>query len=124
LGGSSVSLGVTASPQGSRSSKASFRSVLVPTGRQWGLSGLVNWLILMLILTSRCSDSQIIVDAPAIIQSAAESSLKTNLNSNFTFDSFVEGKSNQLAFAAAQQVAENPGGSYNPLFIYGGVGLG
>jgi len=62
--------------------------------------------------------------SPAIVRSAAESSLKTNLNSNFTFDSFVEGKSNQLAFAAAQQVAENPGGSYNPLFIYGGVGLG
>ena len=60
----------------------------------------------------------------AIIKSAAESSLKTNLNKNFTFDSFVEGKSNQLAFAAARQVAENPGGSYNPLFIYGGVGLG
>ena len=69
-------------------------------------------------------ESRIIVDAPATIQSAAETSLKTNLNNNFTFDSFVEGKSNQLAFAAAQQVAENPGGSYNPLFIYGGVGLG
>jgi len=47
-----------------------------------------------------------------------------NLNSTFTFESFVEGKSNQLAHAAAQQVAENPGGSYNPLFIYGAVGLG
>ncbi len=46
------------------------------------------------------------------------------LNEVFTFDNFVEGKSNQLARAAAQQVAENPGGSYNPLFIYGGVGLG
>lgn len=46
------------------------------------------------------------------------------LNKNFTFNSFVEGKSNQLAHAAAQQVAENAGGSYNPLFIYGGVGLG
>ena len=64
------------------------------------------------------------VEAPAIIRSAAETSLKTNLNNEFTFDNFVEGKSNQLAFAAAQQVAENPGGSYNPLFIYGGVGLG
>jgi chromosomal replication initiator protein len=66
-------------------------------------------------------------EAPAVLtslKSAAESSLKTNLNKNFTFESFVEGKSNQLAFAAAQQVAENPGGSYNPLFIYGGVGLG
>ena len=49
---------------------------------------------------------------------------ESNLNHNFTFDSFIEGKSNQLARAAAQQVAENPGGSYNPLFIYGGVGLG
>jgi chromosomal replication initiator protein len=49
---------------------------------------------------------------------------ESNLNHTFTFNSFVEGKSNQLARAAAQQVAENPGGSYNPLFIYGGVGLG
>ncbi|MBM95435.1 MAG: chromosomal replication initiator protein DnaA [Oceanospirillaceae bacterium] len=46
------------------------------------------------------------------------------LNASFTFKSFVEGKSNQLAHAAARQVAENAGGSYNPLFIYGGVGLG
>jgi chromosomal replication initiator protein len=41
-----------------------------------------------------------------------------------TFDTFVNGKANQLARAAAMQVAENPGGSYNPLFLYGGVGLG
>ena len=46
------------------------------------------------------------------------------INSDFTFDSFVEGKSNQLAKAAAIQVAGNPGKAYNPLFIYGGVGLG
>lgn len=51
-------------------------------------------------------------------------SIEHNLNTNFTFDTFVEGKANQLAAAAARQVAENPGGSYNPLFIYGGVGLG
>ncbi|RTE65428.1 chromosomal replication initiator protein DnaA [Amphritea opalescens] len=49
---------------------------------------------------------------------------QSNLNQSFTFNSFVQGKSNQLALAAAQQVADNPGGSYNPLFIYGGVGLG
>jgi len=46
------------------------------------------------------------------------------LNADFTFSTFVEGKSNQLAKAAAQQVAENPGRAYNPLFLYGGVGLG
>jgi chromosomal replication initiator protein len=50
--------------------------------------------------------------------------VESNLNANFTFDSFVEGKSNQLSRAAALQVAENPGNAYNPLFIYGGVGLG
>lgn len=46
------------------------------------------------------------------------------LNPTLTFDNFVIGKANQLAFAAASQVAELPGHSYNPLFIYGGVGLG
>jgi len=46
------------------------------------------------------------------------------LNGEFTFATFVEGKSNQLAKAASCQVAENPGRAYNPLFIYGGVGLG
>ena len=46
------------------------------------------------------------------------------LNSDFSFATFVEGKSNQLAKAASFQVAENPGRAYNPLFLYGGVGLG
>ena len=50
--------------------------------------------------------------------------IASRLNPAFTFKSFVEGKSNQLARAAATQVGENPGTSYNPLFIYGGVGLG
>jgi len=54
----------------------------------------------------------------------APSVLGGPINSSFTFDSFVEGKSNQLAKAAAIQVAGNPGRAYNPLFIYGGVGLG
>jgi chromosomal replication initiator protein len=48
----------------------------------------------------------------------------TNINKKYTFDSFVEGKSNQLAKAAASQVVQTPGESYNPLFIYGGTGLG
>ncbi|HEY8117937.1 MAG TPA: chromosomal replication initiator protein DnaA [Methylophilaceae bacterium] len=46
------------------------------------------------------------------------------LNPSFNFDNFVTGKANQLARAAALQVADNPGTAYNPLFIYGGVGLG
>jgi chromosomal replication initiator protein len=54
--------------------------------------------------------------APAVLGSP--------INADFTFESFVEGKSNQLARAAAVQVAGNPGRAYNPLFIYGGVGLG
>jgi chromosomal replication initiator protein len=48
----------------------------------------------------------------------------SNLNPAFTFETFVEGKSNQLARAASLQVADNPGVAYNPLFIYGAVGLG
>ena len=50
--------------------------------------------------------------------------ISNNLNPAFTFNSFVEGKSNQLARAASLQVSKNPGKAYNPLFIYGGVGLG
>jgi chromosomal replication initiator protein len=57
-------------------------------------------------------------------QQAGRSLPGSRLNSAFTFESFVEGKSNQLARAAALQVGENPGRAYNPLFIYGGVGLG
>lgn len=67
-------------------------------------------------------------NAPAVITSSrTEQALpghQSFLNPAFTFTSFVEGKSNQLARAASMQVAENPGGAYNPLFLYGGVGLG
>lgn len=49
---------------------------------------------------------------------------KTRLNGDFSFDNLVTGRANDLARAAAMQVAENPGTGYNPLFIYGGVGLG
>ncbi len=62
--------------------------------------------------------------ASARTRRLAPSLLGGPINSGFTFDSFVEGKSNQLAKAAAIQVAGNPGRAYNPLFIYGGVGLG
>lgn len=63
--------------------------------------------------------------APVVAEKSVEVGVyQSNLNTSFTFESFVEGKSNQLARAAAMQVAENPGGAYNPLFLYGGVGLG
>lgn len=61
-------------------------------------------------------------NGPAV--SVSETFERARLNAALTFDSFVTGKANQLARAAAMQVAENPGGSYNPLFLYGGVGLG
>ena len=63
---------------------------------------------------------------PGVSNSQADDStiFANNLNPALTFDNFVEGKSNQLARASAIQVGENPGVSYNPLFIFGGVGLG
>lgn len=79
------------------------------------------------------SDTQVsvrtTVAAPKVVttpKAVVEGSVKhtSRLNPNFTFDNFVEGKSNQLARAAAQRVAENPGGEYNPLFLYGDTGLG
>ena len=70
-------------------------------------------------------------EAPRRLPVAVEPDLRpaativgSRLNPAFTFDNFVEGKSNQLARAAALQVATHPGSAYNPLFIYGGVGLG
>ncbi|OWT63656.1 chromosomal replication initiator protein DnaA [Candidimonas nitroreducens] len=63
--------------------------------------------------------------SPAPAAAAAEALHdRSRLNADLTFDNFVTGKANQLARAAALQVAENPGVSYNPLFLYGGVGLG
>jgi chromosomal replication initiator protein len=64
------------------------------------------------------------VPAKAVISVSAANHETTRLNPNFTFETLVTGKANQLARAAAIQVAENPGVSYNPLFVYGGVGLG
>ncbi len=66
---------------------------------------------------------------PAKPEAKAKSSLNSlpehsRLNPQFTFETFVRGKANDLARAAALQVADHPGASYNPLFIYGGVGLG
>ncbi|KXU37544.1 chromosomal replication initiation protein DnaA [Ventosimonas gracilis] len=60
-------------------------------------------------------------ETPAVASSPKHNSY---LNRSFTFDTFVEGKSNQMARAAAQHVADNPKSGHNPLFLYGGVGLG
>lgn len=57
-------------------------------------------------------------------QAEPSSARQSYLNPAFTLDNFVIGKSNQLAVAAAKQIAQNPGGAYNPFFLYGGVGLG
>lgn len=62
--------------------------------------------------------------AKAVFNYTDNTIYQSNLNPNFTFDNFVEGKSNQLAKAASLQVAENPAVAYNPLYLYGGVGLG
>lgn len=69
------------------------------------------------VISSHKSDRRL-KDSSSVIEH------KSSLNSNFTFETFVEGKSNQLARAAAVQVADRPGSSYNPLFLYGDVGLG
>ena len=58
------------------------------------------------------------------VPAPADVTYRSNVNNRHNFDNFVEGKSNQLARAAARQVADNPGGAYNPLFLYGGTGLG
>ena len=74
------------------------------------------------------SSEQVQVTAQPVVEQKVEpspkSGYKSNIKENYTFDNFVEGKSNQLAKAAASQVADNPGNAFNPVFIYGGTGLG
>lgn len=71
--------------------------------------------------TTPVADPQSLIEPAKRKKNASDNS---RLNPLFTFDNFVTGKANQLARAAALQIAENPGTAYNPLFIYGGVGLG
>lgn len=73
------------------------------------------------------SRKELINKPPAVVSKSKTPELpnhQSNVNMNFTFDNFVEGKSNQLAKAASLQVGENPAVAYNPLYLYGGVGLG
>ncbi|MBS1208478.1 MAG: chromosomal replication initiator protein DnaA [Proteobacteria bacterium] len=74
--------------------------------------------------TSVTAPAQTHAEVPAIITNSNSSYEKTRLNPSFTFDTLVTGRANDLARAAAISVASNPGSSYNPLFVYGGVGLG
>lgn len=74
--------------------------------------------------TNGATAAPTMVQAPVATPAPASSAHQLNLVDGYTFERFVEGKSNQLALAAAQQVAAHPGDSYNPLFLYGGVGLG
>jgi len=84
-----------------------------------------------LVLDARARDEDPAVPAPVEAAAPAPATRKakpagdhSGMNSALTFENFVTGRANQLARAAALQVADNPGGAYNPLFVYGGVGLG
>ncbi|MCA9328652.1 chromosomal replication initiator protein DnaA, partial [Candidatus Saccharibacteria bacterium] len=79
--------------------------------------------------TKRLDDDAIVVSAPPktrtkASQSSLSHSYRQGLNEKYTFDSFIVGSGNELAYAACQAIAANPGKKYNPLFVYGGVGIG
>jgi chromosomal replication initiator protein len=73
---------------------------------------------------ARAGEQAAVQAAPAPAAAAAPAQVGLRINPGFNFDNFVSGRANQLARAAALQIADNPGMAYNPLFIYGGVGLG
>lgn len=98
---------------------------------QLALEHFSSPVVVSLVLpTAAPKKTELVSPPPSLIPQANSSKSKntqtesSRLNSLFSFDSFVTGKANQLARAAALQVAENPGHAYNPLFVYGGVGLG
>jgi len=76
------------------------------------------------ITSVKHAETNVVQEVTRVAANVASVDDKSRLNIDLTFDNFVTGKANQLARAAALQVAENPGTSYNPLFLYGGVGLG
>jgi len=86
-----------------------------------------NRMSVNLVLDEKPTETQMVVPEPVVVPLPAverPSREEHRLNPGFTFTNFVNGKANQIARAAAIQVAENPGTAYNPLFIYGGTGLG
>ena len=76
------------------------------------------------VTPSRAAPVTVAATPAVVAEPAPKTIVRSNVRTNYTFDNFVEGKSNQLARAAASQVADNPGSAYNPLFLYGGTGLG
>lgn len=67
---------------------------------------------------------QSVATAPTVSGTSLSHSYRQGLNERYTFDNFIVGASNELAFAACQSITQNPGKKYNPLFLYGGVGIG
>lgn len=100
----------------------------LPSFESWAEEHFGQPTPLTLSLATPVARSSVGTDKPPVEHKpAAEPADKpdtSRLNAAFTFDSFVPGRANQLARAAALQVADNPGSGYNPLFVYGGVGLG
>ncbi|MEW9797858.1 chromosomal replication initiator protein DnaA [Alteromonas sp. CYL-A6] len=109
---------VTTSPLVSSSSSAAAPSVLKDEQRPASQNNAAH------APAHQSANGGISSSQPAVVPIPEGMKHKSNINPTYQFENFVEGKSNQLARAAATQVANNPGGSYNPLFIYGGTGLG
>ncbi|MHB1340673.1 MAG: chromosomal replication initiator protein DnaA [Thermoleophilia bacterium] len=94
------------------------------TGDSLGVSFQVSDHPLPVIESAPVVETPVIVDLEAREQKRVKEATEGEFNPKYTFESFVMGSSNEFAYHAALAVAETPGGAYNPLYIYGGVGLG